>query len=233
MGGPRIALLCRLARSRVGNGGGGRLFRQTAPGGRGSTTVVRRALLVLAVLLARPVLADDSMRCGSRLVAADSLEAEVVAKCGNPDYRDRRVMALPYGRYDADTEIWYYNRGPSQLIRVLTFRDGRLVDVDTDGYGFVPPDDPHCSQGEIGEGMSKFRLLSFCGEPISRNARGIIDSAPMRTGPGNAWRAYPVQVYREEWVYNFGPNHFLCEVTLDNGVVTDVRSADRRGFNPP
>lgn len=186
----------------------------------------------MAVVLARPAMAGDSLRCGSRIVGADAVEAEVEARCGRPDYRDRRVMALPYGGYEADTEVWYYNLGPSQLIRVLTFRDGHLVSVDTDGYGFLPPDAPHCGQIDIREGMSKYRLLAFCGEPISRNARGIVDSVPMRTGPGGGWRAYPVQVYREEWVYNFGPSHFLCEVTIDNGVVSQVRSADRRGFNP-
>jgi hypothetical protein len=179
-------------------------------------------------------MAGDSLRCGSQLVAVDAVAAEVEAKCGKPDYRDRRVEALPYGRYDADTEIWYYNLGPSQLIRVLSFRDGRLAEVDNDGYGFVAPAEARCSsQTEIGAGMSKFRLLAFCGEPISRSAKGIIDSVPMHTLPGNGLRAYPVQVYREEWVYNFGPNHFLCEVTLDNGVVSEVRSADRRGYNPP
>lgn len=232
MGGPGIALLCRLAGAKVVKGFSRHSFPQTAPRGTCSRCTVVRLLLVVAAAFWRPAFAGDSLRCGSRIVAADSVEAEVTAKCGQPDFRDRRVAALPYGRFDADTEIWYYNPGPSQLIRVLTFRDGRLVEVETDGYGFVPPDDAHCSQGEISEGMSKFRLMAFCGEPISRSAKGIIDSVPVRTGPGNAWRSYPVQVYREEWVYNFGPNRFLCEVTLDNGVVSEVRSADRRGFNP-
>jgi hypothetical protein len=188
--------------------------------------------MVFAVLT-WPAMAADSLRCGSRIVGSDAVQAEVEAQCGKPDFRDQRAVALPYGRYDADTEVWYYNPGPSQLIRVLTFRDGHLIQVDTDGYGFSPPESPHCSQVDIREGMSKFRLLAFCGNPVSRSAKGIIDSAPFRAGPGLATRAYPMQVYREEWVYNFGPNRFLSEVTLDNGVVTEVHSADRRGFNSP
>jgi hypothetical protein len=32
-------------------------------------------------------------------------------------------------------EEWTYNRGPHQLIHILRFRHGRLVHIDTAGYG--------------------------------------------------------------------------------------------------
>jgi hypothetical protein len=134
------------------------------------------------------------MRCGARLVSVEAVAAEVQALCGAPDFRDRRVLPLRYG-YDADTEVWYYNRGPSRLVRVLTFRDGRLTDVATDGYGFVPPAQPQCSPGDLREGMSKYRLLAFWAEPVP--ARG--DAGRRRRHRGTQWRRprFPAAVSRE------------------------------------
>lgn len=182
-----------------------------------------------------PAQAGDSLRCGSRLVNVDALAAQVVALCGEPDWRDTREYAQPrYSRYVADSEVWYYNFGPSQLIRVLTFRDGRLKSVDTDGYGFVKPPKPPCRPGDIIEGLSKFRLYLMCGEPISKKAESVTVPYEVYTRTHRSgdlgYSGYEVPIYREEWVYNFGPSYFLREVTLENGVVTDVQNGDR-GFD--
>jgi hypothetical protein len=33
-------------------------------------------------------------------------------------------------------ERWTYDRGNRRLVRYLTFRDGRLADIDEGGYGY-------------------------------------------------------------------------------------------------
>jgi hypothetical protein len=186
---------------------------------------------LLALLGSVPAHAMDSLRCGSRVVSVDAIDAEVIAACGEPSYRDHRVHSLPRGRYDDALEVWYYNAGSSQLIRVLTFRDGKLVSVDNDGYGFTPPADHVCGPGDIFEGWSKFRLLAYCGEPVSKHAVAVTETVISPTFPHGRLGAYPTEVYREEWVYNFGPNYFLRKVTLENGVVTDIQNGNR-GFDP-
>jgi hypothetical protein len=177
--------------------------------------------------------ADDSIRCGNRIVERGRPQAEVEQLCGAPSYRDRRIDARsPYGNTYDMADVWYYNRGPGQLIRELVFRDGRLDDVQSDGYGFVEPQTHQCQPSDIVVGMSKYRLVTFCGEPLSKQAMNI--EAPVVMGPraglprGGAW---VTPVYREQWVYNFGPSYFMREVTIDNGTVTEIHNGDR-GYRP-
>ena len=41
---------------------------------------------------------------------------------------DHLPVAVPNG-------VWTYNFGPSRLVYRLTFRDGKLVHIETSGYG--------------------------------------------------------------------------------------------------
>jgi hypothetical protein len=71
----------------------------------------------------------------------------VEARCGEPASRDTKVVdrrvssvdqsGLVFG--DATTltvETWVYNFGPDSFLRLLKFVDGRLVKVETGGYGY-------------------------------------------------------------------------------------------------
>jgi hypothetical protein len=179
----------------------------------------------------------DSLRCGSRLVSVEALAAEVLGACGEPDFIDRwdpPGATLPLAAL-AQVEEWYYNFGPSQLLRVLRFQHGRLSEIKSDGYGFGSAAQGNCGPYDIVEGLSKYRLALLCGEPITRR----IDYAlqPLRRRRGSLGPRDPqwgqdavVPVYLEEWVYNFGAGNLLRIVTLENGIVTDVDSRGR-GFN--
>jgi len=188
-----------------------------------------RILMAMLVLLGTSQLAaSDSLRCGSRLIGNGALAAEVLGACGEPDYRDTWLVPQPYsGRYVSDAEEWYYNFGPSQLLRILRFRNGKLVDVGSDGYGYMePPGPPDCEPAEIVEGLSKFRLLLRCGEPVTRESVNVL--RPLRDPQtGAAIHRYQEPVFREKWVYNFGSRYFLRIVTLENGRVTDVEQGSR------
>src|SRR5690606_33856586 len=87
--------------------------------------------------------AADSMRCGSRVISVEARAAELLAACGEPAYRD--VWTLQRGgSWVSDQEQWYYNFGSSQLLRVVSLRNARIVDIDSDGYGFNDAVTPRC-----------------------------------------------------------------------------------------
>ncbi|MDI3260105.1 MAG: DUF2845 domain-containing protein [Sinobacteraceae bacterium] len=189
--------------------------------------------LLLLLALSGSAAGDDVMRCGSRLVSRGMPTAEVRALCGEPAYRDAWYAALPYGGYAADIEVWYYNFGPSQLLRLLKFRNGELESIGADGYGFTPPPRPDCGPGDILPGMSKYRLLSSCGEPLSKRAEDLLVPVPPRSTEALGYGGgYYTPVYREEWIYNFGARYFLRKVILENGRVSEVRDGER-GFDTP
>ncbi|HMK60499.1 MAG TPA: DUF2845 domain-containing protein [Dissulfurispiraceae bacterium] len=102
---------------------------------------------------------EDTFRCGLNVVAVGDSKYQVLAKCGKPSDKDvRREKRIkrdlyrdlfpPPGQGERERyrepflveeyvniEEWTYDRGPSSLITVLTFENGKLVAVETDGYG--------------------------------------------------------------------------------------------------
>lgn len=178
------------------------------------------------------------MRCGSRLVSVEDRAADILSACGEPDFRD--VFSYPHprggGGYIHDVEQWTYNFGPNQLLRVLRLRNGRLTDIESEGYGFSTYGPARCDPGEITEGLSKYRLLLMCGEPLTRREDGYVRSLRPRHqrsfgGLSTSRGHYSVEVFREEWVYNLGRQYRLRVVTLEDGRITEVENGDR-GFDP-
>ncbi|TJY63134.1 DUF2845 domain-containing protein [Sinimarinibacterium sp. CAU 1509] len=193
--------------------------------------------LVLVLLLAPlETQAAGSMRCGSRLVSEGMLAAEVIAACGEPDLRD---VWSPPGTYSPGylppQEQWTYNFGSSKLLRLLRFSNGRLDRIDSEGYGFAKPGGSgSCAYSDIRPGMSKYRLLSRCGEPLTKSADTLWQPLSAHGAHHPDLRALHnsvVRVYREEWIFNFGASQLLRIVTLENGSVVDVQTG-RRGFDP-
>jgi hypothetical protein len=181
------------------------------------------------LLLPAPAWAVDTIRCGSRLASVDMTAAEVLSVCGDPSYRD--VWTQPgYGpNYLGAVEEWTYNWGSSQLLRVLRFRNGRLQKIDSDGYGFADDGPGDCTQSGITHGMSKYRLVAQCGEPVTKTAditQVPVDRYERVYDPRYQYNSWET-VFREEWVYNFGPSRFMRIVHLDNARVIDVEFGAR------
>jgi len=94
--------------------------------------------------------ADDSMRCGNRLVSTGDGKDKVRTICGEPTHVSLagvvRQGGYGYGPYDypyfgpgwveLPVELWTYNFGSSKLLRKLRFIGDELVDIRTDGYGY-------------------------------------------------------------------------------------------------
>ena len=120
------------------------------------------AVLTL-LLISGYAIAEDSFRCGSKMVSIGDSKYQVLAKCGNPSYkevrREKKIKRDLYpdlfpppgyqGRREQERyrepflveeyvniEEWTYNRGANSLLATLTFENGKLVDVETDGYGY-------------------------------------------------------------------------------------------------
>jgi Protein of unknown function (DUF2845) len=104
------------------------------------------ALLLAGLILATPA---QAFRCGSRIITEGDTRAEVRAKCGEPVDVDRRSVwrrpvvwlhGRPYFASSDQVEIpiesWVYNLGPQKLMRRLRFEDGRVVQIETLGYGY-------------------------------------------------------------------------------------------------
>ena len=111
------------------------------------------ATVLVGTLGAVPALAEDSMRCGSKLVSLGDGKDKVRALCGEPSdisfhgvirRAPRYEYGYGYGRYvyygpgvvDLPVEVWTYNFGSSKLLRKLRFVGDELDDIRTDGYGY-------------------------------------------------------------------------------------------------
>ncbi len=67
---------------------------------------------------------------------------EVAARCGEPDAKDTRYEAVTQriagGRRQVSMTIdeWTFNLGPTQFMRILTFRNGELIGIRAGEKGF-------------------------------------------------------------------------------------------------
>jgi Protein of unknown function (DUF2845) len=86
-------------------------------------------LLLLATGTAR---AHD-FRCGVHLVKLADTEAEVRDKCGEPTTQIRKQGRGRWGMIVHD--LWIYNLGPTQFLRILSFEADRLINISLGDYG--------------------------------------------------------------------------------------------------
>ncbi len=104
-----------------------------------------RWLLVLPMLWLPSAVQAASLRCGTGLVADGASKSDVIAKCGEPIQKETRQESEEVKTRDGDTstkrtvqktfEEWTYNFGPSRLMQVVVFENGKLIDVKSTGYG--------------------------------------------------------------------------------------------------
>lgn len=110
-----------------------------------------RHLLPVALLCAGIALpgAAWAMRCGNRLVVEGDTAGQVRARCGEPTeitrtgllrppiiWVDGRPVRVGQSAIEVAVEIWIYNLGPNRFMRQLRLENGRVVDIDTLGYGY-------------------------------------------------------------------------------------------------
>lgn len=183
-----------------------------------------RATGACALLLALPLVAPpaQALRCGTELVREGDAQFEVRRACGEPDW----VAAYHYGHANG-REIWHYNFGPNELIRVLQFRGGRLQRITTAGRGFREQSAAgRCRPGDLLEGMSAVELLHRCGEPIQREVRGLVDHVDP-PGLGHRHRRHRFRrVLVEDWYYDLGGGYLARRLQLVDGIVARIETVN-------
>jgi hypothetical protein len=95
--------------------------------------------LALALVLAAggAARAEDGMRCRGGLISLGATEDDVRARCGDPTTSDHREeIGYRRGlRIRTVVDVWTYDRGRNELIRILTFVDGTLRTIELGDYG--------------------------------------------------------------------------------------------------
>lgn len=185
---------------------------------------MRIALMLLAGLLA--AMPAQAFRCGNELVQEGDRKYEVIEKCGEPDFRDSHAGAYLEGIGPVDVvETWYYNLGPTRLLRILTFHRGRLRSIETGGRGFNEGTVGNaCEPYELEVGMSKYELLSRCGRPVARDSWYEYAGSRFHERYNLSGR-----VLVEEWTYVFGSNRFRRHIRIIEGRVVAIERGDKGG----
>ena len=108
-------------------------------------------MLSLVFVAPFPANAGASFRCGGRIIDVGQSRDFVLHKCGQPTNIEERAERLATNfvqRYpenhetynyiinENQIEVWTYNLGPTQFVRYLTFRNGKLVNMKTGDYGY-------------------------------------------------------------------------------------------------
>lgn len=181
---------------------------------------------VFALLLATSGTgAQSALRCGTYLVDNGAWPIEVEERCGRPDYVVEYPMATIPGLGIVETEThWYYNPGPQRFIRRLTFRNGKLAQVESLGYGFHVSDRASCSLSTLRHARTEYELIARCGEPASKRLEWQTPKPRRRLETWHGVRPVLVQL----WLYDLADNQFRQVVTLRNGQVVDVESRPNR-----
>ena len=184
---------------------------------------IRLLILGAGLLAAIPA---EAFRCGNELDQEGDRKYDVIEKCGEPDYRDSYPGAYLEGIGAVNVvETWYYNQGPSRLIRILTFHRGKLMSIETGGRGFSESAvNNACEPYELDIGMSKYELVTRCGRPAARES--WFEHAGSRFHKRHGLRG---TVLVEEWTYVFGSNRFRRYVRIIDGRVVAIELGGKGG----
>jgi hypothetical protein len=97
-----------------------------------------RAVCILLLVLLPGTMDGLALRCGTELVREGDIRSEVLAKCGEPTDRTLYYEEREIGRITriVPIEVWIYNFGAQTFVHFLTFENGKLVGIQTGGYGY-------------------------------------------------------------------------------------------------
>ena len=89
-------------------------------------------ILITLLFFTFPASADDTLRCGSKIVQTGMTMEEVKKYCGNPSstaIEEQDVHAGPRVVGKTQVHFWRYNRGSGQRTAVLEFDQQKLMSI--------------------------------------------------------------------------------------------------------
>ena len=88
-------------------------------------------LALSGIALSGASLADESFRCGSKLIVAGMSQAEVLQHCGEPATRSTEKQDVRSGnRVTGQTEVHRWTYESYSVTRVLVFDQDKLVSIE-------------------------------------------------------------------------------------------------------
>ena len=154
---------------------------------------------------------------------------DLLMKCGEPDAKESHDEEI-VDRFADNTkhklfvkvEEWTYNFGPTQFMRIVVLKNGKVSYIKTGKYGYSIESKParqDCSEQVVSVGDSKADVLSKCGEPTWKDSRQ--EEIKQRLDSGQIRNVF---VTVEEWTYNLGPNRFVRILTFRNSKLVDIKT---------
>jgi len=188
-------------------------------------------LLYFALLLTTPSSESyaASLACPTGTVFVGESRADVLAKCGEPDWKNSHQEEV-VERLDSSTkqklhitvDEWTYNFGPSQFMIIVILKNGKVADIQEGDYGYSKsskPEQREFSDRIVSIGDLQGDVVMKWGEPMGKNSRKEELKEKL---PNGKERTELVTI--EEWTYNLGPNRFMRILTFKNGRVTDIQT---------
>ncbi len=188
-------------------------------------------LFFLALLLATPCsnMYAATLDCAGGIISVGDTRIDLLAKCGDPDHKESHneefVERLDDGtkrKLFITVDVWTYNFGPTQFMRIVTLKNGTVANIRTGNYGYgksSKPGQSECSEQVVTIADTKSDVIAKCGEPPWKDTRQ--EELKERLDNGLERNLF---VTVEEWTYNLGPNRFMRILTFRNGKLTDVRT---------
>ncbi len=97
--------------------------------------------LVAAVSIIGVAEQASALRCAGKIIDSGNTKAEVREFCGEPTCTRKpgTVFVKKSGIYwpMAADEEWVYNFGPGQFVRLIRFYHGKVVFIQSAGYGWT------------------------------------------------------------------------------------------------
>ncbi len=189
------------------------------------------SFVVLILALSSSDLYSATLDCAGGIISVGDSRVDLLAKCGEPyrtESHDEEISErLDQGvrqKIYITVEDWIYNYGPNQFMRIVTLRNGKVVNIRTGNYGYgkeVKPSRQECSEQVVSRGDLTTDVIAKCGEPSWKDVhqeefKERLDTGLVRT----------VVVTVEEWTYNLGPSRFVRVLTFRNGKLVDIRTGN-------
>lgn len=92
-----------------------------------------------------------------------------------------------------------------------------------------------CQRRIISRGDPMAKVVSLCGQPAQQTQRLLTRSQTVGTQIVNGqavFQTISATVAVSKWVYDFGPQRLMRELTFEDGVLVRIRTLGRGGLQP-